>query len=207
MEKKKKPEIRFEGFTDDWEQRKLLLICDFEKGRGLSKDNIDNNGKYPCILYGQLFTDYGMFINTVYSKSNIISEECKLSEKGDILIPRCDTTPDGLGRASVLALDNVILGFDINILKIKNKQKYDSGFVSVALNHHKKDLLSKVVGSTVRHLENKELRDVSIEYPNSLEEQKKVGEYFQALDHLITLHQRELEKLKNIKKTLLEKMF
>ena len=203
----KVPEIRFSGFTDDWEQRKLLLICDFEKGRGLSKDNIDNNGKYPCILYGQLFTDYGMFINTVYSKSNIISEECKLSEKGDILIPRCDTTPDGLGRASVLALDNVILGFDINILKIKNKQKYDSGFVSVALNHHKKDLLSKVVGSTVRHLENKELRDVSIEYPNSLEEQKKVGEYFQALDHLITLHQRELEKLKNIKKTLLEKMF
>ena len=203
----KVPGIRFSGFTDDWEQRKLLLICDFEKGRGLSKDNIDNNGKYPCILYGQLFTDYGMFINTVYSKSNIISEECKLSEKGDILIPRCDTTPDGLGRASVLALDNVILGFDINILKIKNKQKYDSGFVSVALNHHKKDLLSKVVGSTVRHLENKELRDVSIEYPNSLEEQKKVGEYFQALDHLITLHQRELEKLKNIKKTLLEKMF
>lgn len=207
MKKKKKPEIRFEGFTDDWEQRKLLLICDFEKGRGLSKDNIDNNGKYPCILYGQLFTDYGMFINTVYSKSNIISEECKLSEKGDILIPRCDTTPDGLGRASVLALDNVILGFDINILKIKNKQKYDSGFVSVALNHHKKDLLSKVVGSTVRHLENKELRDVSIEYPNSLEEQKKVGEYFQALDHLITLHQRKYEKLKNVKKSMLEKMF
>ena len=207
MEKKKKPEIRFEGFTDDWEQRKLLLICDFEKGRGLSKDNIDNNGKYPCILYGQLFTDYGMFINTVYSKSNIISEECKLSEKGDILIPRCDTTPDGLGRASVLALDNVILGFDINILKIKNKQKYDSGFVSVALNHHKKDLLSKVVGSTVRHLENKELRDVSIEYPNSLEEQKKVGEYFQALDHLITLHQRKYEKLKNLKKSMLKKMF
>lgn len=207
MKKKKKPEIRFEGFTDDWEQRKLLLICDFEKGRGLSKDNIDNNGKYPCILYGQLFTDYGMFINTVYSKSNIISEECKLSEKGDILIPRCDTTPDGLGRASVLALDNVILGFDINILKIKNKQKYDSGFVSVALNHHEKDLLSKVVGSTVRHLENKELRDVSIEYPNSLEEQKKVGEYFQALDHLITLHQRKYEKLKNLKKSMLKKMF
>ena len=148
-----------------------------------------------------------MFINTVYSKSNIISEECKLSEKGDILIPRCDTTPDGLGRASVLALDNVILGFDINILKIKNKQKYDSGFVSVALNHHEKDLLSKVVGSTVRHLENKELRDVSIEYPNSLEEQKKVGEYFQALDHLITLHQRKYEKLKNLKKSMLKKMF
>lgn len=196
------PDIRFPEFSDAWEQRKLLLICDFEKGRGLSKDNIDNNGKYPCILYGQLFTDYGMFINTVYSKSNIISEECKLSEKGDILIPRCDTTPDGLGRASVLALDNVILGFDINILKIKNKQKYDSGFVSVALNHHKKDLLSKVVGSTVRHLENKELRDVSIEYPNSLEEQKKVGEYFQALDHLITLHQRELKETKKKKKSL-----
>ena len=105
-----RPEIGFKGFADEWEQHKLSEICDFEKGKGLSKDDISDNGKYPCILYGQLFTEYGMFINSIFSKSNTISDECKLSEKGDILIPRCDTTPDGLGRASALSVNNVILG-------------------------------------------------------------------------------------------------
>ena len=203
----KVPEIRFFGFTDDWEQRKLDEICDFEKGKGLSKEDISDNGKYPCILYGQLFTEYGMFINNIFSKSNTRNAECKLSEKGDILIPRCDTTPDGLGRASALSVNNVILGFDINILKIKNKKDYNFNYISVALNFHKKDLLSKVVGSTVRHLENKELKDILIESPCAIEEQKKIASLFQCIENLITLHQRELEKLKNIKKALLEKMF
>lgn len=186
-----RPEIGFKGFADEWEQHKLSEICDFEKGKGLSKDDISDNGKYPCILYGQLFTEYGMFINSIFSKSNTISDECKLSEKGDILIPRCDTTPDGLGRASALSVNNVILGFDINILKIKNKKDYNFNYVSVALNFHRKDLLSKVVGSTVRHLENKELRDILIESPCSIEEQKKIASLFQCIENLITLHQRK----------------
>lgn len=201
------PEIRFKGFTKDWEQRKLSLICDFEKGKGLNKGDIVDDGIYPCILYGQLFTEYGMFINEIQSRSNTIGNDYKLSEKGDILIPRCDTTPDGLGRASSLDLDNVILGFDINILKIRDKQKYDSKFISMALNHHKKELRSKVVGSTVRHLENKELKDISIEYPCSIKEQQMIGSLFQQLENAITLHQRKLEKLQNIKKSMLGRMF
>ncbi len=201
------PEIRFDGFTDTWEQRKLSLICDFEKGKGLNKDDIVDDGIYPCILYGQLFTEYGMFINEVRSRSNTIGNDYKLSEKGDILIPRCDTTPDGLGRASSLDLDNVILGFDINILKIRDKQKYDSKFISVALNHHKKELLSKVVGSTVRHLENKELKDISIEHPCSIKEQQMIGSLFQQLENAITLHQREVEAYKKMKQYMLRNMF
>lgn len=201
------PEIRFSRFTEPWEQCTLSLICDFEKGKGLSKGDIDDDGIHPCILYGELFTEYGMFINEVQSRSNTISTDYKLSEKGDILIPRCDTTPDGLGRASSLGLDNVILGFDINILKIRDKQEYDSKFISVALNHHKKALLSKVVGSTVRHLENKEIKDISIEYPCSIKEQQMVGSLFQQLENSITLHQQKIEKLINIKSACMRKMF
>ena len=52
-----RPEIGFKGFADEWEQHKLSEICDFEKGKGLSKDDISDNGKYPCILYG-------IFLNT-----------------------------------------------------------------------------------------------------------------------------------------------
>ncbi len=203
----KAPEIRFDGYTEDWEQCTLSLICDFEKGKGLSKEDIVDDGIYPCILYGQLFTEYGMFINKVCSKSNTFDNTYKLSEKGDILIPRCDTTPDGLGRASSLDLDGVILGFDINVLKIRNKQAYDSKFISVALNRHKKALLSKVVGSTVRHLENKELKDISIEYPRSIKEQQKIGNLFQQFENAITFHQKECEEIEKFKKYMLSKMF
>lgn len=207
MAKNLRPVIRFAEYTDDWEQRKLSLICDFEKGKGLNKDDIVDDGIYPCILYGQLFTEYGMFINEVQSRSNTIGNDYKLSEKGDILIPRCDTTPDGLGRASSLDLDNVILGFDINILKIRDKQKYDSKFISVALNHHKKELLSKVVGSTVRHLENKELKDISIEHPCSIKEQQMIGSLFQQLENAITLHQNKYDKIVSLRASMLEKLF
>lgn len=200
------PQMREAGYSEPWEQCKLSLICDFEKGKGLSKDDIVEEGVYPCILYGQLFTEYGMFIDVVQSRSNTIGSDYKLSKKGDILIPRCDTTPDGLGRASSLDLDNVILGSDINILKIRDKQKYDSKFISATLNHHKKALLSKVVGSTVRHLENKELKDISIEVPCSIKEQQMIGSLFQQLENVITLHQQKFDKYAQIKKAMMSEL-
>ncbi len=165
------------------------------------------DGAHPCILYGQLFTDYGMFIEEVKSATDVSIEDVKLSEEGDILIPRCSTAPEGIGRASALLLADVILGFDINILKIRDKSRYAPEFVSLAINHHQKDLQSKVVGTMVRHLENKEIKDVNIEIPCSKEEQKKIYYVFSKLDNLITLHQRKLKMLKNIKKAMLEKMF
>ncbi|MBO6292906.1 MAG: restriction endonuclease subunit S [Selenomonas sp.] len=204
---KKVPEFRFKGFTGDWEQRKLDELCTFEKGRGLNKDDVDANGEYPCILYGELFTKYGMFIDSVISRTNNVQVEYKRSEIGDILVPRCDTTPDGLGRATSLSLENVILGFDINILKIKNRDNLDSKFVSVALNKHRKELLEKVVGNMVRHLENKEIKGIAIEYPHSIDEQRKIAHIFHQLENLIALHQRKCDELKNIKKGLLQKMF
>ncbi|MCR5176822.1 MAG: restriction endonuclease subunit S [Anaerovibrio sp.] len=201
------PKIRFKGFTDSWEQRKLGDICDFEKGRGLSREDLISDGKYQCILYGQLFTDYGMFIDEVKSSTNIKNNDVKLSETGDILIPRCSTAPEGIGRASVITKSNVILGFDINILKCKNKNKHDSEFVSLAINHHQKDLQTKVVGTMVRHLENKEIKDVYIELPQNANEQHKITKIFKNLDNLITLHQRKCDSLKQVKKYMLQKMF
>ena len=162
------------------------------------------DGMHPCILYGQLFTDYGMFIDKVKSSTDASVEDVKLSEEGDILIPRCSTAPEGIGRASALLLSDVILGFDINILKIRDKGKYAPEFVSLAINHHQKDLQSKVVGTMVRHLENKEIKDVSIEIPCSKEEQKQIYYFFTELDNLITLHQRKSDLLKIFKKYMLQ---
>jgi type I restriction enzyme S subunit len=69
-----------------------------------------------------------------------------------------------------------------------------------------KELSKKAQGKSVVHLRNTDLKEVDLKYP-SIEEQEKIGNYFKNLDNLLTLHQRELEKLQHLKKALLEKMF
>lgn len=198
------PELRFPGFTGPWEQHSLSELCVFEKGKGLGRGDLTNDGSRPCVLYGQLFTDYGMFIDVVKSYTDSDDIDVKLSEPGDLLIPRCSTAPEGIGRASSISLAGVILGFDINILKIKRREALIPDFASIAINHHQKELQSKVVGTMVRHLENKEVQGVCIEYPTSVEEQRTIVQFFRKIEDLITLHQRELEEQQNKKKALMQ---
>lgn len=197
------PEIRFPEFSDAWEQRKLESICDFERGQGLSWSDIDDsNGKNECILYGNLYTDYDTVIENVRHKTNSIG--MVRSKKHDVLIPGSDTTPTGLARALCVVNAGVILGGDINILHPHNI--VEGRFLAFALNNRKKELIKRIKGTTVRHLQNKDLFDVLISLPK-YEEQEKISEYLLGLDHLITLHQRKLEVLKKLKKGLLQQMF
>ena len=82
-EKTKQPSVRFVGHTGAWEQRKLGDIADFLRGNGLSWDDIDDSGKHACVLYGHLYTDYGMIINRVKYRTNNKPNNSILSKKGD----------------------------------------------------------------------------------------------------------------------------
>ena len=199
------PEVRFAGFTDAWEQRKLGDIADFLRGNGLSWDDIDDSGKHACVLYGHLYTDYGMIINRVKYRTNNKPNNSILSKKGDVLIPGSDTTPTGLARASSIEQQDVILGGDINV--IRPYVDYQGSYLSLALNSNKGELLKLIKGSTVRHIHNSDIRHVVLTLGRSRAEQEKISNLFQLLDRLITLHQRKLEKLENIKKSFLGKMF
>ena len=197
------PKIRFPGFTDAWEQRKLEELCDFERGQGLSWSDIDDSdGKNECILYGNLYTDYDTVIEKVKHKTNI--KGTVRSKKFDVLIPGSDTTPTGLARALCVVNDGVILGGDINILH--PHVDVEGRFLAFALNSRKKELIKRIKGTTVRHLQNKDLFDVLVNIPKS-KEQEKIAELLLSFDHLITLHQRKLESMKLLKKSLLQKMF
>ena len=197
------PKIRFPGFTEDWEQRKLEELCDFERGQGLSWSDIDDSdGKNECILYGNLYTDYDTVIEKVKHKTNI--KGTVRSKKFDVLIPGSDTTPTGLARALCVVNDGVILGGDINILH--PHVDVEGRFLAFALNSRKKELIKRIKGTTVRHLQNKDLFDVLVNIPKS-KEQEKIAELLLSFDHLITLHQRKLESMKLLKKSLLQKMF
>ena len=199
------PEIRFNGFTHDWEQRKLGEIADFYTGNGLSWNDISENGNQECILYGNLYTDYGMIAENVVYRTNTVINTPVYSEFGDVLIPASDTTPTGLARATSIEKSGVLLGGDINI--VRPKKGINGSYLSLAINRNKGELIKLIKGTTVRHIHNSEIKGVIVSLPNNLCEQEIITECFRNLDHLITLHQRKLEKLKNIKKSMLEKMF
>ena len=164
-------------------------VCTFLKGNGLSWDDIDQNGKYPCLLYGNLYTDYGMIADKVVYRTNVKSSSFLLSKKYDVLIPGDDTTPTGLARATSLEVDNAILGGGINVLR---SESHLGSYLSLSLNRNKHKLIPLITGTTVRHLNNNSLKTVQLILSNDINEQLKIRDLFYQLDNLITLHQRKL---------------
>ena len=199
-----KPKIRFKGFTDTWEQRKLDDIVDFYRGRGLSWNDITDDGKNECVLYGNLYTDYGMVISKIKYKTNVNKDSMVLSKFGDVLIPSSDTTPTGLARATSIDKSDVILGGDINVLRPK---KDNGDFISYSINVKRTELIKRIKGTTVRHLNNSDIEDLEIRIAPNIDEQIKISKILTKIDNLITLHQSKYDKLVNVKKALLEKMF
>ena len=188
MEKSRKPKIRFKGYNDDWEQRKLGEIADFYTGNGLSWNDISENGNQECILYGNLYTDYGMIAENVVYRTNTVINTPVYSEFGDVLIPASDTTPTGLARATSIEKSGVLLGGDINI--VRPKKGINGSYLSLAINRNKGELIKLIKGTTVRHIHNSEIKGVIVSLPNNLCEQEIITECFRNLDHINTLHQR-----------------
>ncbi|WP_270300603.1 restriction endonuclease subunit S [Streptococcus infantarius] len=201
----KNPEIRFPGFTDDWEQRKVEGYASFLTGSGLSWDDISEDGEQECILYGNLYTDYGMITDKIVYKTNTKVNKPVYSKFGDVLIPASDTTPTGLARATSLEKSDVLLGGDINI--IRPNEDINGSCLSLALNANKKELIRLIKGTTVRHIHNSDIKGIELSMSKSKAEQTMIAEYFKSLDHLITLHQRKCEQLKELKKFMLQNMF
>jgi type I restriction enzyme S subunit len=111
---------RLPGFTGEWEKKSLENIADIFKGQGLSKTKLSPGGKYNCILYGELFTTYSEKIVKIKSNTNFFEGVC--SRKGDILLPGSTTTTGiDLARASVVLFDDVLIGSDINIIRLNEK--------------------------------------------------------------------------------------
>ena len=207
MQKLFSQEVRFKADDGseypEWEKVHLGDIGSFSKGNGLSWDSIDDNGSYECILYGNLYTDYGAVIDEIVYRTNDFSD--KKSSIGDILIPASDTTPTGLARASCIMVENVLLGGDINILS-PNEDIYGP-CLSYCINANRTELLKVVQGSTVRHLKGSDLKGIAIYYPNSLGEQLKIAKCLSAFDEAIKNLQETVEHWKNIKKGLLQQLF
>ena len=198
------PEIRFKGFTEAWEQRKLGNLASFSKGYGYSKSDLMESGT-PIILYGRLYTNYETVISDVDTYANE-KKGSVYSRGGEVIVPASGETAEDISVASVIEKQGVLLGGDLNI--INPVRILNSVFLAISIsngNPHK-EMAKMAQGKSVVHLHNADLEKINLNFP-SYDEQALISTYFQNIDNLITLHQRKLEKLKNLKKACLEKMF
>lgn len=190
------PEIRFNGFTDDWEQRKLGEVGSVSMCRRIFKEQTSESGDIPFYKIGTFGGEADAFI------SRELFEEYKAKypypEKGDILI----SASGSIGRTVEFTGQNEYFQ-DSNIVWLNHDERLDNSFLKCFYSVVK---WAGIEGSTIKRLYNDNILNTAITLP-SVAEQKKIGAYFSNLDSLITLHQCKVEKLQIMKKSMLEKMF
>lgn len=199
------PNLRFPAFIQDggWKEYKLGDIAQFYKGKGISKNNVTENGTIPCIRYGELYTHYKEVINEVTSYTDLSIDDLFMSKANDIIIPSSGETKEDIATASCVLRNNVALGGDINVIRTSN----NGVFLSYYLNNAKKHDIAKIAqGISIIHLYNEQLRNLSIEIPN-LEEQQEIAECLSSIDSYISSVSGKVEQLKAHKKSLLQKLF
>ena len=198
------PAIRFAGFTDPWEQRKLGELCAISKGHGYSKADIRDAGT-PLILYGRLYTQYESRIDDVDTFA--VEQEGSLLSKGnEVIVPASGETAEDIAVASSVRRSGIIFGGDLNV--VTPVSKLDPDYTALAITYSKAhdDLAKRAQGKSVVHVHGNDIAEVEVSYPSE-SEQKRISTAVLGLDNLITLHQRKYDKLVIFKKSMLEKMF
>ena len=200
----KTPKLRFSGYTDDWEQRKLGDIAEFSKGSGYSKGDLIESGT-PIILYGRLYTKYETSISEVDTYVEA-KDGSVYSKGGEVIVPASGETAEDIARAATVDKSGVILGGDINV--VSPNEDINSAFLAISISHgnSQRELAKKAQGKSVVHIHNEEIKNLVVPFPAKVE-QNKIVEYFSNLDNLITLHQRRCDETKKLKKFMLQKMF
>lgn len=207
-EGEKYPRLRFAGFTDAWEQRKL---GDFGRATGGTsiESEFSEDGIYKVISIGSysensVYTDQGIrAIDSEKTRKRILN-------KGDLTMILNDKTASGniIGRVLFIEKSGLYV-YNQRTERIEvDAEKYDSIFIYQMLNAPKirEKIIKQSQGNTQIYVNWPKISHTEYMVPK-IDEQRKIGEYFQQLDNLITLHQRKLEKLKQLKQAMLQKMF
>lgn len=204
ISKQQAPQIRFIGFSDDWVQRELGHIAQFSKGSGYSKADLRVEGS-PIILYGRLYTKYQTVIDKV---DTFVDEKVNSikSQGNEVIVPASGETAEDIARASAVKQKGIILGGDLNIVRLNDS--YSPTFIALKISHgkSKSELAKKAQGKSVVHIRNSDLQSLLLKIP-TFKEQTDIGNLFQNIDQTIALQRRKHEQTQTLKKSLLSKMF
>jgi type I restriction enzyme S subunit len=200
----KVPNIRFKGFTDDWEQRKLSECAGFRRGSFPqpygNKEWYDGEGGMPFVQVADVADDMKLVDDTKQKISKMAQPMSVYADKGSVLV----TLQGSIGRVAITQygafVDRTVLIFD------KYNQDIDKTFWAYIIKEKFIDEARKAPGGTIKTITKEALSDFDLMLPN-YDEQKKISSFLMSLDNLITLHQRKCEQTKELKKFMLQKMF
>ena len=188
MMSKKSPQLRFEGFTDDWEERKLENIAQINKGIQRGKQEISSVrnelNPYPVYNGGKKASGY--------------TDEC--NRENSVMVS------EGGASAGYVNYYSGKYWSGGHNFTISNDTKHDTFFLLYVLQKSQEKLYKLQVGTGLPNIQLKSIKDFPI-YSTSNTEQQKIGSFFKQLDNTIALHQRKLDLLKEQKKGYLQKMF
>lgn len=211
------PEIRFDGFTDDWEQRKLGEILISLQNNTLSRADLSNEtGVAKNVHYGDVLIKFGEILDVSKEQLQMILDESVLTkykssflQNGDVIV--ADTAEDStVGKCSEIAgLNDEVVLSGLHTIPYRPVKKFATGYLGYYLNSnmYHNQLIPLMQGIKVTSISKSAMQDTNIVYPKLIEEQTMIGSYFKSLDHLITLHQQKCDDLINLKKYMLQNMF
>ncbi|WP_412921389.1 restriction endonuclease subunit S [Lactococcus raffinolactis] len=205
MMSKKSPQLRFEGFTDDWEERKLGDIAPLRGGFAFKSSEFRNNG-VPIVRISNILSSGEVGGNFVYYDEQDKDDKYILPDKSAVLAMSGATT----GKVSILSKTNDYKVYqNQRVGYFQSVEGIDYGFISTIVRSElfMKQLESVQASGAQPNVSSKEIDSFEFVIPKVFYEQQKIGSFFKQLDHTIALHQRKLDLLKEQKKGYLQKMF
>ncbi|MCI7491446.1 MAG: restriction endonuclease subunit S [Lachnobacterium sp.] len=196
-----KPKIRFKGYTDDWEQRKLPEFVSFFNGLTYTPDDVQETGtlvlRSSNVKNGEIVDADNVYV----SDEVVTSENVK---EGDIIVVVRNGSRALIGKHAQIkaSMPNTVIGAFMSGIRSEH-----SSFVNALLDTSAfENEIAKSMGATINQITGYMFSKMEFMIPSG-EEQDKIGAYFKQLDHLITLHQRKCDETKELKKFMLQKMF
>ncbi|HEL1761762.1 TPA: restriction endonuclease subunit S [Streptococcus suis] len=194
------PKRRFPGFTDDWELRKLGELTSYRNGKGY-EDNQSDFGKYELINLNSISIEGGL-----KPSGKFINSASETLNKNDLVMVLSDVGHgDLLGRVAIIPEDDRFV-LNQRVALLRNNDYADCKYLFAYINANQHYFKLQGAGSSQLNISKKAVENFVVHIP-SQKEQKAIGTFFSTLDQHITLHQRKLEKLKNLKKALLNELF
>ena len=196
-----KPKIRFKGYQEDWEQRKLPEFVTFFNGLTYTPEDVEETGtlvlRSSNVKNGEIVDADNVYVNDKVVTSENVQE-------GDIIVVVRNGSRALIGKHAQIkaSMPNTVIGAFMSGMRSEH-----SSFVNALLDTSAfENEIAKNMGATINQITGYMFSKMEFMIPSG-EEQQKIGEYFQGLDHLITLHQRKCEEMKILKKYMLQKMF
>ena len=195
----KYPQLRFKGFTDPWEERKLGEVSKYSNGGSYENDVVEN-GTYELITLKSVNMS-----GKLVSSGKFINRETKTLEKDTLVMILSEQAPGLLGMTAKIPENNRYV-LNQRVAEIKPNTNIDSYFLSMSINRSQAYFSKRGAGTKVQNISKPNVENFEFYCPSE-REQQKIGSFFKHLDDTIALHQRKLTKLKELKQGYLQKMF